>query len=137
MTLRALHEVLAWVVVGANTATGAWALAANWVEPLRHRLMWWAIGVAQASIFVQVGLGTWMVAVDGIDVANLHMVYGFVAMATVGIIYSYRQQLAPHRYLLFGLGGLFLAGLALQSMVNVTEPPEATEQVLEALARQW
>ena len=42
------------------------------------------------------------------------MFYGFVALASVGIISSYRQQLAAHKYLLYGLGGLFLlvGGLA-------------------------
>ena len=35
----------------------------------------------------------------------------------VGIIYSYRAQLAPHRYLLYGLGGLFLMGLGIRAMI--------------------
>jgi hypothetical protein len=39
------------------------------------------------------------------------------ALATIGIIYSYRQQVAPHRFLLYGLGGLFLMGLALRAIV--------------------
>jgi hypothetical protein len=45
------------------------------------------------------------------------MFYGFVAILTVGIIYSYRAQLARHRYLLYGLGGLFLMGLGIRAMI--------------------
>ncbi len=51
-----------------------------------------------------------------IDPDQMHLFYGFVAVATVGIIYSYRAQLAAYRYLLYGFGGLFLMGLALRSM---------------------
>jgi hypothetical protein len=40
-----------------------------------------------------------------------------VALASVGIIYSYREQVAAHRYLLYGLGGLFLMGLGIRAMV--------------------
>ncbi len=45
------------------------------------------------------------------------MFYGFIAAASVGIIYSYRQQLEPHRHLLYGGGGLFLMGLGIRAMV--------------------
>src|SRR5690606_3499756 len=51
------------------------------------------------------------------EVPDFHAFYGFVALASVGIIYSYRQQLAARRYLLYGLGGLFLMGLAIRAMV--------------------
>jgi hypothetical protein len=44
------------------------------------------------------------------------MFYGFVALITVGIVYSYRQQMAQWKYLLYGLGGLFLMGLALRAI---------------------
>ena len=48
---------------------------------------------------------------------QFHALYGFVALASVGIIYSYRHQLAGRRYLLYGLGGLFLMGLGIRAMV--------------------
>jgi hypothetical protein len=34
----------------------------------------------------------------------------------VAIIYSYRHQLAQYLYLLYGLGGLFVMGLAIRAM---------------------
>jgi hypothetical protein len=40
-----------------------------------------------------------------------------VAIAAVGIIYSYRPQLQPYVYLLYGLGGLFIMGLAIRAVV--------------------
>tara|TARA_R100000306_G_C4350683_1_gene129977 strand:- start:202 stop:567 length:366 start_codon:yes stop_codon:yes gene_type:complete len=111
-----LHATFAWFVVVGNGLAGAWALAAHWWEPARVRALWIATAVVQVSIFVQVALG--VVALGDIegDPDQFHLFYGFVALATVGIIYSYRSQLAERRYLLYGGGGLFLMGLALRSM---------------------
>ena len=69
-------------------------------------------------MFVQVILGVAMVSSDDRETESLHMFYGFVALATVGIIYSYRDQLSKHRLLLYGFGGLFLMGLALRAVVR-------------------
>jgi hypothetical protein len=71
--------------------------------------------VAELSIFVQVALGVGMVAGQDIEAPGFHMFYGFVAIITVGIIYSYRQQLEHHLYLLYGLGSLFIMGLGIRS----------------------
>lgn len=116
MTLRQLHADFAWVVVAANAVVGLWALAAHYRPSLRHRALWRATVVAEVMIFVEVALGVGLVALQHREVAQFHAFYGFVAIATVGIIYSYRQQVEPHRYLLYGLGGLFLMGLALRAI---------------------
>jgi len=116
VTLRQLHADFAWVVVATNAAVGAWALAAHWSEPARHRFLWPATVVAELTIVVQVVLGVAIVVVDDYEVAPFHAFYGFVALATVGIVYSYRHQLHAHVYVLYGLGGLFLMGLALRAI---------------------
>jgi hypothetical protein len=117
VTLRQIHADFAWVVVVANAAVGLWALAAHYRESLRIPALWRVTAVAEVTIFVQVALGVALVAIQDYEVAQFHAFYGFVAIATVGIIYSYRQQVVPHRYLLYGLGGLFLMGLALRAVV--------------------
>ena len=61
--------------------------------------------------------GVILVAREDREAPQFHMFYGFVALASVGIIYSYRHQLAGRRYLLYGLGGLFLMGLGIRAMV--------------------
>jgi hypothetical protein len=116
VTLRQIHADFAWVVVVSNAAVGLWALAAHYREALRIPALWRATVAAEVTIFVQVALGVALVAVQHYEVAQFHAFYGFVAIATVGIIYSYRQQVVPHRYLLYGLGGLFLMGLALRAL---------------------
>ena len=118
MDLRDVHVVGAWVVVVANAIAGLWALGAHLgVGWLRHRSLWWFTAVAEIAIAVEVVLGVVLVAREDREAPQFHMFYGFVALASVGIIYSYRHQLADRRYLLYGLGGLFLMGLGIRAMV--------------------
>jgi hypothetical protein len=112
-----IHESFAWVVIISNALAGLWVLAANWIEALRTRAMWWFVVIAELTIFVQVALGVGMVAGQGIQAPKFHMFYGFVAIIAVGIIYSYRQQMEKHRYLLYGLGSLFIMGLGIRAML--------------------
>jgi hypothetical protein len=55
--------------------------------------------------------------VDGLEPAKFHMFYGFIAIITVAIIYSYREQMKHRLYLLYGLGGLFLMGLGIRALL--------------------
>lgn len=116
MTLREIHADFAWVVVATNAFVGLWAMAAHWQTALRTRWLWTATVVAELTIVVQVCLGVALVAVQDLEVAQFHAFYGFVALATIGIVYSYRQQVQEHLYVLYGLGGLFLMGLALRAI---------------------
>jgi hypothetical protein len=102
------------MVIG-NGLAGLWALAAHWVEALRTRALWWFTVVAEMAISVQVTLGAALIAAEDRAAPSIHVFYGFVALMSVAIIYSYRQQV-PYRYLLYGGGGLFLMGLGLRAM---------------------
>ena len=115
-TLAGFHQGLAWVVIAGNGLAGLWALGAHRTPTLRRPALWWFTAGAQISAFVEVALGAAMVA--GRDVPNLrfHMFYGFIILAAVGIIYSYRQQLRDRIYLLYGFGGLFIMGLGLRAL---------------------
>ena len=116
MTWLELHRWFGWFVVASNGVAGAWVLAAHWRNDLRSKLLWRVVLVAQASIGVELMLGVLAQQSNGSEATGLHMFYGFIAFATVGILYSYRQQLEAWRYLLYGFGGLFLMGLAMRSM---------------------
>lgn len=117
MTLLEFHEAFAWFVVLANGIAGVWALAANWIESLRVRPLWIFTAIAEVSMFVQVGLGVAVTSTENIEAPEFHTFYGFVALIAVGIIYSYRQQIRQHVYVLYGLGGLFLMGLGIRAML--------------------
>lgn len=117
MDLHDVHVVGAWVVVVGNAIAGVWALGAHRWAALRHPALWWFTAVAEVAIAVEVVLGVLLVAREDRETPQFHAFYGFVALASVGIIYSYRNQLAGRRYLLYGLGGLFLMGLGIRAMV--------------------
>ncbi len=116
-TLRDIHEGLAWVMVVGNGLAGAWALAAHRADALRGRALWWFTALVQVVIAVQVTLGVGLVAGQDIEPPQFHLFYGFVALITVSIVYSYRQSLRPHRHLLYGFAGLFLMGLGIRAMI--------------------
>ncbi len=122
MSLVSLHRGFAWVVIGANAGAGLWALGAHRWSALRRRALWWATVAAELTIFVQVALGAALVGSQGRQVAQFHAFYGFVGIVAVGILFSYRAQLAHRLYLLYGLGGLFLVGLAIRAFQIPARP---------------
>ncbi|MCB0997483.1 MAG: hypothetical protein KDB21_20460 [Acidimicrobiales bacterium] len=115
--LRDFHASFAWVVVIGNGLAGLWALSAHWVAALRRRALWWYTIVAEVAVFVQVILGVSVMQGQDIEPPEFHLFYGFVAIIAIGILYSYRAQMQPHRFLLYGGGGLFLMGLGIRAML--------------------
>lgn len=111
------HKDWAWVMTLANGVVGLWALAAHRWPRVRGAAMWWAIGVAELTVFVQAILGVIVVNRYDIPAPQLHALYGFSAIIAVGIIYSYRNQMHHRLYLLYGLGSLFIMGLGFRAMV--------------------
>lgn len=121
MTFRDLHVNTAWLVVGLNLIAAIWAFTAHKVEAARGRPLWIMTAVAQVSVFVQVTLGVIAMQSDGIEPSGTHTFYGFLTLITVAIVYSYRQQIIEWQYLLYGGGGLFLAGLGMRA-IFLTNP---------------
>ena len=116
MSLRSSHEFLGWIVIFGNGFVGLWALLAHWVTRLRHRLLWVVTAVAQILVGLQVILGVVFLRSSGIAAPGIHQFYGYIALLSVALIYSYRIQIEKWRYLLYGFGGLFIMGLALRAV---------------------
>jgi len=116
-SLLDVHRTWAWVVIIGNGLAGLWAGGAHWITALRTRALWWFTVAVELAVFVQVALGVGMVAGQKLEAPKFHMFYGFVAIIAVGILYSYRQQMKQHLYLLYGGGGLFLMGLGIRAML--------------------
>jgi hypothetical protein len=116
-SLLDIHRSWAWVVIIGNGLAGVWALGAHWSPALRTRALWWFTVFAEVSIAVQVSLGVGLVAGQHRTVPQFHLLYGFVAFITVGLLYAYRQQLMHRIYLLYGFGGLFIMGLGIRAVL--------------------
>ena len=117
LLLQDLHKDWAWFVIVGNGLAGVWSLTAHKFEGLRTRALWWFIALVAVSIFVQVGMGVALVNKYKLEFPQFHAFYGFVAIMAVAIIYSYRNQLKPKLYLLYGGGSLFLMGLGIRAML--------------------
>lgn len=106
----------AYVTIVSNGLAGLWAFGAHKWPGLRTRALWWFTALAEIAIFVQVALGVSVMNNDKIDPPQFHMFYGFVAIITIGIAYSYRQQLQKV-YLWYGAFGLFIMGLGIRAVL--------------------
>jgi hypothetical protein len=116
VTLLEAHQWWAWPVIVGNAVVGAWALVAHRWPAARHPALWWCTAAAEAAIALQVVLGVAVQSRTGLEPAEFHAFYGFVALIAVALIYSYRQQMKEQRLLLYGFGGLFLMGLAIRAV---------------------
>ncbi|MFM8237065.1 MAG: hypothetical protein ACKOBG_04820 [Actinomycetota bacterium] len=117
------HRTLGWAAIYANAAAGVWMLVAWRVGTVRGlRWRWWPVIGAEAVMMVQVVLGVLLVSAEDFAPPRFHMFYGFVAFITVGLLYSYRYVWKARGWmeLAYGLGGLFLMGLGIRAVLQVT-----------------
>jgi hypothetical protein len=113
-----LHSGLGWFLIVSNAVVGIWALAAQYLDRLRRPLMWWAIGLAQASVFIVAIVGVLLANQAGRELDDFHALYGFTTIVAVGILYSYRTSpfIKDKQYLLYGFGSLFIMGLGIRAL---------------------
>lgn len=116
--MRDAHIWTGWFLIISNALVGFWALAAHLQTSLRHRSLWWATAIAQASTIVVATIGAAMVQIDDIELDSFHALYGFSTIVAVAILYSYRNSpfIADKVYVLYGLGGLFISGLGIRAL---------------------
>ena len=115
MDLRDVHVAVAWVVVVGNALAGVWALGAHRWPALRRPSLWW-LTAAAIAIAVEVLLGVLLVVREDRETPQFHALYGFVALASVGIAPLPPPACRPAVPAL-RLGGLFLMGLGIRAMV--------------------
>lgn len=100
-----------------NGLAGTYALLAWWLPRLRGRPVWAALAAAQVAIVAEVVIGVMLVSDEAVEAPPFHTFYGFVAVITIGLAYSYRQAMKGRLEMFYGLVGLFLMGLAIRAMV--------------------
>jgi hypothetical protein len=115
-----VHHVWGYVTIVLNGLAGLYALAAWKWKKLRGRSVWISTGIAEGAALVQIVLGVILVASKDYVAPRFHMFYGFVIFITIGILYQYRSQMRGRLELLYGLGGLFIMGLGIRAVLQVT-----------------
>jgi hypothetical protein len=116
--LHDVHRIAAWFLIVSNAVVGGWAVAAQYLTQLRRRALWIATAVAQISTLFVASVGALIVTRNDIELDSFHALYGFSTIFAVAILYSYRTSpfVADKVYLLYGLGGLFIAGLGVRAL---------------------
>ena len=117
-TLHDVHVASGWVMIVSNAIVGFWALAAQYLPAVRHVVWWWLTGVAQSTTLVVAGSGALIVSNEGVELEAFHALYGFSTIFAVAILYSYRNSpfISDKLHLLYGCGGLFIAGLGIRAL---------------------
>ena len=112
------HTINAWMLIVMNAIAGGWCLAAFQIEAIRGRAMWLFVIVAQLTAFSQAVIGALLANRDGVELDDMHALYGFSAIIAVGIMYSYRTSpfLKNKELLLYGFGSFFVMGLGLRNL---------------------
>jgi hypothetical protein len=119
-TLFEFHKVWAYVAIVVNGLVGIAVLIAWRVPRLRGRWEWIVTIIAEAMLMLQVLVGAILVISKEYTAPAFHMFYGFIAFLTVGLIYQYRFQMRGRRELVLGLSGLFLMGLGIRAVLQVS-----------------
>jgi hypothetical protein len=118
--LRSFHGVWGYVAIVANGLVGIAALIAWRVRRIRGRWVTWATVVAESMMMLQVLVGVILLSSKQYTAPRFHVFYGILAFITVGFAYSYRRQMRGRRELYFGLIGLFLMGVGIRAVLQVT-----------------
>lgn len=116
-SLRNTHEVVAWLMILLNGASGIWSLQAHRNKQFRIAGLSWVTAIAQTTVIAHLFSGIAAASAENIEVPKFHLLYWSAAVLSVGVIYGYRNQLESRKYLLYGFAGLFLMGLGVRSMV--------------------
>jgi hypothetical protein len=118
-SLSELHDVNGQLLIGLNAAAGVWCLAAHQFDAIRGRALWLFVVVAQLTTFSQALTGAVLANRDGVELNDMHALYGFSTIIAVGILYSYRTSpfLKGRELLLYGFGSLFVMGLGIRNLV--------------------
>ena len=125
MSLRELHDTFAWVLLVANAIAGAWCLGAHLQEALRGKALWIGVIIAQVLVFVEIGFGVALMRSEDLtaeQLPDLHVLYGASAIVAVAILYGYRSTspwVKEREHLVYGLGSLFIMGLAIRELFLV------------------
>jgi hypothetical protein len=118
--LRDFHEGFGYVAIVANGVVGVFALVAWKVRNLRGRWLWNVTIVAEAMILLEVLVGVILQSGDEFVTPRFHLFYGFLAFLTVGLAYQYRDSMRGRVELLYGLVGLFIMGLGIRAVIEVS-----------------
>ena len=116
MGLRDLHTTVAFLLIIMNAIAGVWGILLDRESIKSTRLFWIAIVAAQIIVFAQAIVGVALQSKEDIEPDDFHYLYGFSMIFAIAILYGYRNTIGKKKFLLYGLGSLFIMGLGIRAM---------------------
>ncbi len=114
--LRDLHTTVAFLLIFMNAIAGVWGILLDRESIKSTRFFWIAIVAAQIIVFAQAIVGVALQSKEDIEPDDFHYLYGFSMIIAIAILYGYRNTIGNKKFLLYGLGSLFIMGLGIRAM---------------------
>ena len=116
MSLRDLHTTVALLLIFMNAIAGVWGILLDRKSLKSTRFFWAAIVAAQIIVFAQAIVGVALQSEEKIEPDDFHYLYGFSMIIAITLLYGYRNTIGNKKFLLYGLGSLFIMGLGIRAM---------------------
>jgi hypothetical protein len=115
--VSSIHSFWGEFAVGISGVAGLWGVLISRRETVPGAF-YWAVGIAIASLVVQVALGVAAMSSENIDPGNQHVFYGVLIAITFAFAYIYRAQFRKRPALYYGLLLLFTMGLGIRGIMT-------------------
>lgn len=120
--LLRFHHDMAYLSILINFLAGIWMLVSlKWKNLKRKKNFFAPVYVGWLAIAIQgfLGISLFMSGSEVESTKGFHYFYGFIAMMTAAILFSYSKTLGSKKILIYGISSLFLAGLGTRAALLV------------------
>lgn len=115
--VSSFHDFFGQVAAGINGVVGIWGVLLARQDDV-PRAFYWGVGLAIASLLVQVVVGVALMSGEETDPGNQHVFYGVLIAVTFAFAYIYRAQFRKRPALYYGLLLLFAMGLGIRGIMT-------------------
>lgn len=120
--LLRFHHDMAYAAILINFGAGIWMLTSLKVKDLKRKKYFFTpVYIGWLAIAIQgfLGISLFMVGNEVESTKGFHYFYGFIAMMTAAVLFSYSKTLGSKKILIYGISSLFLAGIGTRSALLV------------------
>ena len=120
--LLRFHHDMAYGTIVVNLLAGIWMLLALKMKDLKRKKYFFApvyAGWLTISIQGFLGISLFMSGSEVSPAKGFHYFYGFIAMMTAAVLFSYSKTLGSKKILIYGISSLFLGGIGIRAALLV------------------
>lgn len=115
--IAVFHSTWAWVSIYLSAVTGLLLLFYFLANKQKTSFVDYLIKLSIISILIQISAGIMLFGL-GVNPGSFHLFYGVVILFTLTFFYIYRNEMNKKPELFWGLGILFVMGLAIRAVLT-------------------